>query len=132
MTAQRAEVYKRHGSGRYLDYVSPGKRSERGGFRTKGEARERLEKELRLMRTGRQPDVTLEELVDRFLIEHEAAPRTLERMKWLLGKATKQEGDRAILEIRPPRSPPSARRSPKAIGTRPPPSSSRSWLTRSG
>ena len=101
MTAQRGQVYKRHGSWRYRYYIAPGQRRERGGFRTKGEARERLEEELRLLRTGRQPDVTLAELVDRFLVEHEASPRTIERLEWMLRKATVVWGGRPIREIQP-------------------------------
>ncbi len=101
MRSQAGEVYKRHGSWRYRYYLGPGQRRERGGFRTKGEARDRLEAELRLLRTGRQPDITLGELVERFLAEHEVAPRTTERLTWMLGKATAVWGDRAIRTIRP-------------------------------
>jgi integrase len=101
VTGQRGEVFKRHGWWRFRYYIAPGRRRERGGFRTKGEARQQLEEELRLLRTGRQPDVTLAELVERFLVEHDAAPRTIIRLTYLLGKATRVWGERMIREIQP-------------------------------
>src|SRR5689334_9358667 len=81
--------------------MAPGQRRQRGGFRTKGEARRRLEDELLRLRTGRQPDISLRELVERFLAQHEVAPRTIERLRWQLGKAVEVWGDRHIREIPP-------------------------------
>jgi integrase len=73
---------------RYRD--GRGVRRQRGGFRTKGEAKHVLDEELRKARLGAvyRPDVTLRELVEVFLEQYEGAPSSKDRLDQYLGKAT--------------------------------------------
>jgi integrase len=81
---------------RYRD--GRGVRRQRGGFRTKSEAKHVLDEELRKARLGPlyQPEVTLCELVDVFLEQYEAAPSTKERLGQQLVKAMARFGDEPI------------------------------------
>jgi hypothetical protein len=81
---------------RYRD--GRGVRRQRGGFRTKAEAKEVLDDELRKARLGPlyQPEVTLGQLVDVFLEQYEAAPSSRERLAQQLAKATARFGDEPI------------------------------------
>ena len=80
VTRQRGQIY-RQPSGlwaiRYRD--AHGNRPQLTGYRTKAEAREVLEELLRQVRLGpmHRPRVTLRELTEAFLEQHEAAPSTL-------------------------------------------------------
>jgi hypothetical protein len=80
VTLQRGQIY-RQPSGlwaiRYRD--AHGNRPQLTGYRTKAEAREVLEELLRQVRLGPMhwPKVTLRELTEAFLEQHEAAPSTL-------------------------------------------------------
>src|SRR5262249_25393901 len=80
VTHQRGQIF-RGPSGtwviRYRD--ATGVRRQRTGFRSKGEAREVLEEALRQLRLGplHRPNVTLRQLTDAFVEQHEAAPSTL-------------------------------------------------------
>ena len=80
MTAQRGSIFRTEGglwAIRYRD--AHGRRPQETGFRTKGEAREALEEALRRVRLGPlyRPTVTLRELTDAYLEQHDAAPSTL-------------------------------------------------------
>jgi integrase len=81
---------------RYRD--GRGVRRQRGGYRTKAEAKEVLDDELRKARLGPlyQPDVTLGELVEVFLEQYDAAPSSKERLGLQLAKATARFGDEPI------------------------------------
>jgi len=84
---------------RYRD--ARGIRRQRGGFRTKGEAKAVLDDELRKARLGPlyRPEVTLRELVDAFLDQYQAAPASKEWLRYYLIKATDAFGDHAIGEL---------------------------------
>jgi hypothetical protein len=81
---------------RYRDAY--GNRRQRGGFRTKAEAKTVLDDELRKARLGilYRPDATLQELVDTFVDHYEGAPSSKDRLDQYLGKATAQLGDQLI------------------------------------
>jgi integrase len=80
VTAQRGSIFRTPNglwAIRYRD--AHGRRPQETGFRTKGEARLALEEALRRVRLGplHCPTVTLRELTDAYLRQHEAAPSTL-------------------------------------------------------
>jgi hypothetical protein len=79
------------------------KRVQRGGFRTERDAREALERELEVLRRvdGVGSSMTLAELVGEYLAQHDAEPVTIEKLRWLLGKALAAFGDRRLSELRP-------------------------------
>ena len=70
------------------------KRPQVGGFATRAAAERALRQELERLRPGRQ--ITLAELVEQYLRVHQAAPATIEKLRWLLGKATAE-----FVEVRP-------------------------------
>src|SRR3954470_909918 len=74
---------------------------QRGGFRTKGEAKLALDDELRKARLGRlyRPDVTLQQLVDAFLEQYEGAPASKSWLRYYLIKATDEWGREPIDEL---------------------------------
>lgn len=49
-------------------------------------------------RTGRAAQITLSELVGEDLAQHEAAPRAIAKLRWLLAKATRTFGDRRVVD----------------------------------
>ena len=72
------------------------KRMQRGGFSSErdaaealGRAPERLRREQRVSRS-----LTLAELVEVYLVQHDVEPVTIEKLRWLLGKAVADFGDR--------------------------------------
>jgi integrase len=75
-----------------------GVRHQRGGFRTKAEAKTVLDDELRKARLGPlyRPDATLQELVDVYLEQYDGAPASKGHLKYNLGKATTEFGDLPI------------------------------------
>lgn len=80
VTRQRGQIYRQPSglwSIRYYD--AHGNRPQLTGYRTKAEAREALEEALRQVRLGplHRPRVTLRQLTDAFVEQHEAAPSTL-------------------------------------------------------
>ena len=83
---------------RYRVNGSRSKRPQVGGFETREEAQRALKRELARLHPGRE--VTLNELVEEYLRVHQAAPSTLEKLRWLLSKATAAFGDRSIGELR--------------------------------
>ena len=76
-------------------------RRQRGGFRTKGEAKDVLDDELRKARLGPlyRPDVTLQQLVDAFLEQYQGAPASKSWLRYYLIKATDRFGDEPIGEL---------------------------------
>src|ERR671936_591751 len=86
-------------------YRVDGRRSARpqvGGFASQGEALEALKVALERLhrRNGRAAQITLSELAEEYLAQHEAAPRTLAKLRWLLAKATGVFGDRRVVDLR--------------------------------
>jgi site-specific recombinase XerC len=105
--AQHGQVLKlrtRRGDGkarwayRYRVNGSGSKRPQVGGFATRAEAARALRRELARLRPGR--DLTLTELVGQYLTVHQAAPSTIEKLGWLLSKATAAFGDRPVASLR--------------------------------
>jgi integrase len=76
-------------------------RIQRGGFASEQDAIEALERELdRLRRERRIPrSLTFAELVEVYLAQHDVQPVTIEKLRWLLSKATTVFGDRRIGEL---------------------------------
>jgi integrase len=77
-------------------------RPQVGGFASQGEAVRALQVALdRLQRrNGRVAELTLSELAEEYVAQHEAAPRTIAKLRWLLAKATCGLGDRRVVELR--------------------------------
>ena len=87
---------------RYRTAGRGSERIQRGGFASEQDAREALERTLeRLRRTdGTAGSVTLAELVDEYLVQHDAQPETIEKLGWLLAKAVSVFGDHRLSELR--------------------------------
>jgi hypothetical protein len=81
---------------------SSSRRLQRGGFASERDAAEALERALERLRrqSGVGSTVTLGELVEEYLGQHEAEPQTIHRLRWLLGKALRTFGDRRLCELR--------------------------------
>jgi integrase len=103
VSARRGQVrtgeIKRTESGwaiRYRD--ARGVRRQRGGFRTKTEAKTVLDDELRKARLGPlyRPDVTVKELVDAFLEQYQGAPASKDWLRHYLVKSTDAFGEEPI------------------------------------
>ena len=80
-----------------------GKRVQRGGFASEGDARAALERALERLRReggiGRR--VTLAEFVEEYLAQHEASPVTLKKLRFLLTRAVQAFGDYRLDELDP-------------------------------
>ncbi len=65
------------------------------------DARDALERELERLRRERQipRSLTLAELVETYLAQHDVQPVTIEKLRYLLSKATAVFGDRKIWEL---------------------------------
>jgi hypothetical protein len=105
--AQHGQVLKLHScrsdgkarwAYRYRVDGSFSKRPQAGGFATRDEAQRALRRELARLRPGREMTVT--ELVDGYLKIHQEQPSTIEKLRWLLSKATAAFGDGLIAELR--------------------------------
>ena len=86
-------------------YRVDGRRSARpqvGGFASQGEATQALQAALERLhrRNGRLVQITLSELVAEYLAQHEAQPRTIAKLRWLLAKAVCAFGDRRVVGLR--------------------------------
>jgi len=77
-------------------------RPQVGGFETQGEAVQALEVALERLhrRNGRLGQITLGELAEEYLAQHEAEPRTIAKLRWLLAKATRAFGGRRVVDLR--------------------------------
>src|ERR671918_2588534 len=71
------------------------KRVQRGGFVSERDAREALERELERLRRERRisRSLTLSELVETYLTQHDVQPVTIAKLRYLLSKATDVFGD---------------------------------------
>lgn len=106
--AQHGQVLKMNSRGsdgkarwayRYRVDGSRSGRPQVGGFATRGEAQRALKRELGRLHPGGV--MSLAELVDEYMSVHQAAPSTIEKLRWLLSKATAVFGDRPIATLRP-------------------------------
>ena len=72
------------------------RRLQCGGFVSERDACEALERALERLRraNGTASTLTLAELVDEYLAQHDAQPETIEKLRWLLTKAIRAFGDR--------------------------------------
>lgn len=79
------------------------RRVQRGGFATKRDAREALERALERLRRehGAARSLTLAELVEEYLAQHDVQAGTIAKLRWLLGKAVRTFGERRLGELRP-------------------------------
>ncbi len=77
------------------------KRVQRGGFASERDAAEALERELERLRRERRVSrsLTLAELVEAYLEQHDVDPVTIAKLRWLLGKAVAAFGDRPVGEL---------------------------------
>src|SRR5215207_4912071 len=77
------------------------KRVQRGGFASERDAAEALERELERLRREQRVagSLTLGELVEAYLAQHDVDPVTIEKLRWLLGKAVAAFGDRPVREL---------------------------------
>jgi len=79
------------------------KRVQRGGFASEEDARAALVRALEKLRRehGIARTLTLSELVDEYLAQHEASPVTLEKLRFLLTRALAAFGDYRLDELHP-------------------------------
>jgi integrase len=104
---QTFELRRRGTSGERLwayRYRAGGRDSRRvqhGGFASEQDARDALERELERLRRERRITrrLTLSELVDTYLDQHDVQPVTIEKLRYLLSKATVAFGDRFVGEL---------------------------------
>src|SRR5919106_1253857 len=77
------------------------KRVQRGGFASEPDARDALDRELERLRRERRITrrLTLSELVETYLGQHDVQPVTIEKLRYLLSKATAVFGDRKVGEL---------------------------------
>ncbi len=85
---------------RYRTGGRDSKRVQRGGFASELDARDALERELERLRRERRIAwrLTLSELVEVYLAQHDVQPVTIEKLRYL-SKATAVFGDRVIGEL---------------------------------
>ena len=78
------------------------RRVQRGGFVSEQDASEALERALERVRRERGcgTALTLAELVDEYLAQHDGEPETIEKLSWLLTKAVKAFGTRRLPQLR--------------------------------
>jgi hypothetical protein len=78
------------------------RRLQRGGFSSERDAREALERALEHLRrqSGVGCTLTLKELVDEYLAQHDAEPETIDKLRWLLAKALGAFGGHRLPELR--------------------------------
>jgi hypothetical protein len=77
------------------------RRVQRGGFASEQDAADALERDLeRVRRERRIPrTLTLAELVETYLAQHDVQRVTIEKLRWLLSKAIAEFGDRRVGEL---------------------------------
>ena len=87
---------------RYRFEVRGSARPQVGGFTSRAEAEAALRKVLdRIGPGGDRATTTLSDLVQEYLEMHQAAPVTIAKLRWLLGKATPTLGDKRLAELSP-------------------------------
>ncbi len=73
-----------------------------GGFATRSEAEKALWKVIgRLGPGGGRATITLAEFVEEYVEMHQAAPVTIAKLRWLLGKATAELGEKRLVDLFP-------------------------------
>src|SRR4051794_31090968 len=87
---------------RYRTGGPDSRRLQRGGFSSERDAAEALERALEQVRrrNGVGSTLTLEELVEEYLAQHDAEPETIDKLSWLLAKALRAFGGRRLPELR--------------------------------
>ncbi len=77
-------------------------RPQVSGFASQGEALQALSIALERLRrrNGRLGQIMVSELVAQYLAQHEAAPRTIAKLRWLLAKGTGAFGERRVVDLR--------------------------------
>ena len=97
----RAWDGKRLWAYRYRTGGRGSRRVQHGGFACERDAAEALERALeRLRREERlSRSLTLAELVDEYLSQHDVQPVTLQKLRWLLSKAVAAFGERRVSEL---------------------------------
>jgi integrase len=77
------------------------RRVQRGGFASERDAAQALERELERLRRERRVSrsLTLAELVEVYLAQHDVEPVTIEKLRWLLAKAVAVFGGRPVGEL---------------------------------
>jgi integrase len=107
---QQGQVFQLAGRGRdgeplwayrYRAAGRGSRRLQRGGFASEGDAEAALDRELDRLRRERRVSrsLTLTELVEVYLAQHDVQPVTIEKLRWLLGKATVVFGERRVGEL---------------------------------
>jgi hypothetical protein len=107
---QQGQVFELRGTGRdgerlwayrYRAAGRGSRRSQRGGFATQGDAAAAPDRELERVRRERRVSrsLTLAELVEVYLAQHDVQPVTIEKLRWLLGKAIVVFGQRRAGEL---------------------------------
>src|SRR6266508_4068837 len=78
------------------------RRVQRGGFASERDASEALDRALERVRRERGcgSALTLGELVDEYLAQHDGEPETIDKLRWLLTKPVKVFGTRRLPELR--------------------------------
>jgi hypothetical protein len=77
-------------------------RPQVGGFASRAEAEAALRKVLdRIGPGGGRATTTLSDLVEEYLEMHQAAPVTIAKLRWLLGKATAGLGEKRLADLSP-------------------------------
>jgi hypothetical protein len=78
------------------------KRIQRGGFASEHDAAEALERDLERLRRERRVSRSLTgaELVEVYSAQHDVEPVTIEKLRWLLGKAVAAFGERPVADLR--------------------------------
>ncbi len=100
-SAQRGQVFRTKTGVSIRWYDHTGRRRQQGGFRTKAEAATVLEERLRQVRLGAlyRPDLTLDELVARFLEQYDAAPASRSWLVYYLGFSQRAFGATLIARL---------------------------------
>src|ERR671935_681876 len=104
---QTFELARRGASGerlwayRYRTGGRDSRRVQKGGFASEQDARDALERELERLRRERRITrrLTLSELVDMYLDQHDVQPVTIDKLRYLLNKASAVFGDRFVGEL---------------------------------
>jgi integrase len=107
---QQGQVFQLAGRGRggerlwayrYRAAGRGSRRLQRGGFASEADAEAALDRELDRLRRERRVSrsLTLTELVEVYLAQHDVQPVTIEKLRWLLGKATAVFGARRVGEL---------------------------------
>src|SRR5580765_6444316 len=105
-SSQRGQVYKPRNRPSWMIryYDADGARQSEGGFRTRRDAAEALERALRQVRLGPnvRRDLTVQELIDEFLAQHTGEQNTVATLRARLRYATNAFGDTRLERLNVP------------------------------